>query len=250
MATGVLMYCFDTPEFSYHKLAERCVTQIREYLKLEITIVTNLETFKKFKPMGMINYKLVENKTTNTRAYRGRNVPWYNKERALAYEHSPYDITILMDCDYFVFSPTLLELAKTKFDMLLHDKVCDLTGRNMIEGKDESTLPLVWATVTLFRKCDNTKAIFDMIKHVQEYYPHYKNLYRIRYSAYRNDYAFAIALHQLNLGNRIPTAMTMLATSVDVIDSDHEGIVFKYGDNINFVTGQDVHIMDKEWCNG
>ena len=249
MTTGVLLYCFDTPEHKYHKLAERCVAQIRKYLKLDITIVTNLETFKKFKPMGMINYKLVENKTTNTRPYRGRNVPWYNKERALAYEHSPYDTTILMDCDYFVFSSTLLELTKTNFDIMLHHKVHDLTGRNMIEGKDESTLPLVWATVTLFKKGANAKAIFDMIKHVQEYYPHYKNLYRIKYSAYRNDYAFAIALHQLNLGNRIPTPMQMLADSVEIIDSDDEGIVLKHGGNVNFVTGQDVHIMDKEWCN-
>jgi hypothetical protein len=224
------------------------VEQIRKYLKLEITIVTNLETYKKFKPLGMINYKLVENKTTNTRPYRGGSVAWYNKERVLAYEHSPYDTTILMDCDYFVFSGNLLELSKTEFDMMLHDKVHDLTGQDMIVGNDESTLPLVWATVTLFRKNANTKAIFAMIRHVQEYYSHYRNLYRIRYVNYRNDYAFAIALHQLNLGNRIPTPMTMLATSVDVIDSDEDGIVFKYSDNINFTTGQDVHVMDKEWC--
>ena len=114
MTIGVLMYCFDTPEVNYHKLAERCVEQIRKYLKLEITIVTNLETYKKFKPLGMINYKLVEAKTTNTRPYRGKSIAWYNKERALAYEHSPYDTTILMDCDYFVFSSTLLELANTR----------------------------------------------------------------------------------------------------------------------------------------
>ena len=250
MTTGVLMYCFDTPEVNYHRLAERCVAQVRKYLKLEITIVTNLETYKKFKPLGMINYKLVEVKTTNTRPYRGKSVAWYNKERALAYEHSPYDTTILMDCDYFVFSCTLLELANTKFDMMLHDRVHDLTGKDMILGKDESTLPLVWATVTLFKKSANTESIFAMIRHVQEYYPHYRNLYRIRYPNYRNDYAFAIALHQLNLGSRIPTPMTMLSSTVDVIDSDEDGIVFKYNDNVNFITGQDVHVMDKEWCNG
>jgi hypothetical protein len=250
MTTGVLLYCFDTPEVNYHKLAERCVSQIRKYLKLDITIVTNLETYKKFKPLGMINYKLVEAKTTNTRPYRGKSVAWYNKERALAYEHSPYDTTILMDCDYFVFSENLLELSKTEFDMMLHDRVYDLTGKDMIEGKDESTLPLVWATVTLFRKTENTEEIFAMIKHVQEYYSHYRNLYRIRYINYRNDYAFAIALHQLNLGSRIPTPMTMLSSTVDVIDSDEDGIVFKYNDDISFTTGQDVHVMDKGWCNG
>jgi len=134
--------------------------------------------------------------------------------------------------------------------MMLHDRVYDLTGKDMILGKDESTLPLVWATVTLFKKTANTEAIFSMIRHVQEYYSHYRNLYRIRYPNYRNDYAFAIALHQLNLGSRIPTPMTMLADSVDVIDSDDAGIVFKYGDTVNFTSGQDVHVMDKEWCNG
>ena len=250
MTTGVLLYCFDTPETNYHKLAERCVAQIKKHLQLEITIVTDIFTYKKFKPMGMINYKLVEAETTNSRSYRGKKIPWYNKERALAYEHSPYDTTILMDCDYFVFSKTLLELCETKFDIMLHDKVNDLTGKDMILGNNESSLPLVWATVTLFRKSEKTKRIFDLIKHIQEYYVHYKNLYRIKFPNYRNDYAFAIALHQLNLGDTIPTPMSMLADSVDVIESDDEGIVFKYQDNVNFTSGLDVHIMDKEWCNG
>ena len=178
------------------------------------------------------------------------NVAWYNKERALAYDHSPYDTTILMDCDYFVFSSTLLELANTKFDVMLHDRVEDITGKDMILGKNESTLPLVWATVTLFQKTANARRVFDMIQHVQQYYTHYQNLYRIRYPNYRNDYAFAIALHQLKLGNFIPTPMAMLADRVDIIDSDDDGIVFKYDDCVNFTSGQDVHIMEKEWCNG
>jgi len=249
MTTGVLLYCFDTPEVKYHRLAERCVEQIKKYLKLEITIVTDMETFKKFRPMGMINYKLVDAKTSNTRSYRGKNIAWYNKERALAYDHSPYDTTILMDCDYFVFSSTLLEIANTEFDVMLHDRVNDITGENMIQGRDEATLPLVWATVTLFKKNNNTRAVFDMIKHIQEYYPHYRNLYRIKYLNYRNDFAFAIALHQLGLGNFIPAPMNMLADTVDIVSSDQHGIVFKYEDNINFTSGQDVHVMEKEWCN-
>ena len=116
MSTGVLMYCFDTPDTNYHKLAERCVAQVKKHLQLEITIVTDIDTYKRFKPMGMINYKLVKAQTTNTRSYRGKKIAWYNKERALAYEHSPYDTTILMDCDYFVFvSYTHLTLPTTPY---------------------------------------------------------------------------------------------------------------------------------------
>jgi hypothetical protein len=120
----------------------------------------------------------------------------------------------------------------------------------MIAGRDESVLPLVWATVTLFKKTGTASAVFEMIRHVQEYYSHYRNLYRIKYLNYRNDYAFAIALHQLNIRDRIPTPMAMLADRVDVIDSDDDGIVFKHGDTVNFTSGQDVHVMDKEWCDG
>jgi hypothetical protein len=166
----------------------------------------------------------------------------------MAYEHSPYDTTILMDCDYFVFSGSLLELSKTEFDVMLHDRVHDLTGEDMIEGKHESILPLVWATVVLFRKNENTRMVFDMIKHVQKYYTYYRNLYRIRYINYRNDYAFSIALHQMNIGNFIPSPMPMLADRVDVIDNDHRGIAFRYNDYVDFIEGQDVHIMEKGWC--
>ena len=254
MTTGVLLYCFDTPEVAYHKFAEKCVELINKNLKLEITIVTNIETFKKFKPLGMINYKLIENRIGNKRAYRGKNISWNNLERSLAYEHSPYDTTILMDVDYFCFTDNLLTYTNTEYNFLVHNKVYDLTGTDIILGKNESTLPLVWATVTIFRKSEFAKQVFDLIKHIQQYYDHYRNLYRIKFRNYRNDYAFAIALHQLNgmnaYKNFIPTPMAMLAHEVDVLDMSDTGIVFKYGKKIGAINNQDVHIMDKEFVNG
>ena len=254
MTTGVLMYCFDTPEVNYHLLAERCVAQIRKYLKLEITIVTNFETFEQFNDIAGLNIKLVKNKTGNKRAYRGQSIAWHNLERSLAYKHSPYDTTILMDCDYFVFTDNLLTYTNTDYDFLLHNKVYDLTGENMIEGKNESTVPIVWATVTIFRKSVFAEQVFNLIQHIQQHYAHYRNLYRIKYKNYRNDFAFAIALHQLNGFNShknfIPTPMAMLAHEVDVLDMSDKTITFKYNNKVNMVEEQDVHIMDKEFVNG
>ena len=92
-----------------------------------------------------------------------------------------------------------------------------------------------------------------MIKHIQRHYSHYRNLYRIKHRNYRNDFAFAIALHQLNghasHKNFIPTPMAMLAHEVDAIDMTETGIAFKYGKKINMISEQDVHIMDKEFVN-
>ena len=47
MTQGVLLFCFNTDTCEYHKIAERCVKLIQKNLKLEITIVTNFETYKK-----------------------------------------------------------------------------------------------------------------------------------------------------------------------------------------------------------
>jgi hypothetical protein len=159
-----------------------------------------------------------------------------------------------MDCDYFVFTNNLLTYTNTAYDFLLHNKVYDLTGENMIEGKNESTVPIVWATVTIFRKSEFAKQVFDLIQHIQNYYEHYRKLYRIKYTNYRNDFAFAIALHQLNGFNShknfIPTPMAMLAHEVDVLDMSDKTITFKYNNKVNMVEEQDIHVMDKEFVNG
>ena len=159
-----------------------------------------------------------------------------------------------MDVDYFCFTDNLLTYTNTKYDFLVHNKVYDLTGNNMILGKNESTLPLVWATATIFRKSKFAKQVFDLIKHIQQYYEHYRHLYRIKFRNYRNDYAFAIALHQLNgmnaYKNFIPTPMAMLAHEVDVLEMSDTGIMFKYGKKVGAINNQDVHVMDKEFING
>jgi hypothetical protein len=102
--------------------------------------------------------------------------------------------------------------------------------------------------VVLFRKNPRVEMLFETIKHVQKHYGHYRDLYRIKYTNYRNDYVFAIALHQLNMAQRMPTPMAMLADRVSVLDSDQTGIAFAYDGKINFTRDLDVHVLDKEWC--
>ena len=125
MSNGVLLFCFNTETCEYYRIAERCVELIKKNLKLEITIVTNLETFKKLKPLGMLNYKLINNETGNK---RGKE-QWHNLDRCNAYDLSPYDTTILMDIDYFPFTNILLEYLYINDDFLIHDKIHDLTNK-------------------------------------------------------------------------------------------------------------------------
>ena len=251
MSTGVLMYCFDTPGIAYHQIAERSITLIKKNLNLPVTLVTDRETYSSIAKNINVNYKIIDKpNTVNYRFYRGKNVPWYNMERARAYEHSPYDCTLLLDCDYFCFTSNLLELTKTDYDFLLHNRVNDITGLDRIQTRLESTLPIVWATVVMFKRTERVKMIFDMIQHIQEHYEHYRNLYRIRFRNYRNDYAFAIALHQLSGQLRnfdyIPSAMNMLPHEYDVLEITDRAVVYKYNNKVNMLVDTDVHVLDKE----
>ena len=148
MNKGILLYCFDTPTCKYHKILERCVRLIQKNLNLEITVVTNYETFKSIGNLGMINYKLIDNETNNK---RGKEF-WYNLDRHTAYDMSPYDKTILMDIDYFCFTNNLLNLLDIDEDFLIHDKIHDLTGKDVYNFRKKSIIPILWATVIVFEK--------------------------------------------------------------------------------------------------
>jgi len=244
MSAGVLIYCFDTDKIKYHLTTNFCIKQIKQHLSLPVTVVTNLAT--KDYIQGADSFEIIENKKGNKRFYKGEIIDWFNLERSNAYEYSPYDITILLDSDYFVYTDNLLQLLDSKYDFLLHNKVFDLTGRSTFEYKNKSLIDLVWATVTIFKKNSKTKKIFDLIKHIQNNYQYFCNLYRIDFKNYRNDYAFAIALHQLNIKDFIPIKMSMLPADANIMEIDSYNIKFRWLNSFGTLQKQDVHVLNKE----
>ena len=249
MSTGVLIYCFNTEKLSYHRAANFCISQLRKHLCLPVTVVTNNSTMGHIKRADSVI--AVENRAGNKRVYNNEAVDWFNLERSHAYDHTPYDTTFLMDADYFVYTNNLLQLADTDYDFLLHDRVHDLTSRHPYVYDNKSMIPLVWATVTIFKKNAAAKTIFDLIKHIQQHYHHYCRLFRIDFRNFRNDYAFAIAMRLLNIKNFIPTPMATLGIDCEILEINNNGIKFKYTDSnseatVGIIQQQDVHVMQKE----
>ena len=247
MSTGALIYCFNSEQVQYHRTTNFCIELIKKNLSLPVTVVTNNTT--KDNITGADSLVLIDNQKNNQRFYKDRTIPWYNLERSRSYDYSPYDTTVLLDSDYFVYTKNLLETINSSYEFLLHDRVHDLTGRGNFEYNNRSMIPLVWATVTVFKKTPKVKKIFDMIKHIQQNYSYFCKLYRIDFANFRNDYAFAMALNQLDGFNQqyfMPTAMSMIPTDTKVLKIDHTGIVFQYDKFVNLVTEQDVHVLDKE----
>ena len=241
---GVLLYCFNTESYRYDKIAAKTIPLLRQNLGLEITVVTNDETRVHLPEQEGVNYMVIENQTGNYINQKS----WHNLDRHRAYELSPYEKTILLDIDYFCYSDYLLTLANTDQDFMVHDKVHDVTGHDSYEFARNSMIPMVWATVIIFKKTPRAMAIFDMVKYVKERYSYFCDLYRIDFQNFRNDYAFAIALHQLGgfkgyetIPNRLPTlpaAAKVTEVSATHVSWNHQGRHGKIANN-------DLHVIDK-----
>ena len=63
---------------------------------------------------------------------------------------------------------------------------------------DDIGITMYWATVCYFQKTAYTQSFFDIVKHVKENWPFYKDLYNLPGSIYRNDYSFSVAAHVMN----------------------------------------------------
>lgn len=248
MTKGILLFCFDTVDHEYHRILERCVHLIKKNLKLEITVVTDFDTYKKLKPLGFVNYKFIDPEPGNTR----KGQEWKNVDRHMAYELSPYDVTLVMDIDYLPFSDNLRQLLDTKYDFLISKTAYDLTDRNSFDLSRQSMIDMVWATVFVFKKGHKSKLLFDMIKYVKSYYKYFLDLYRISDPKFRNDYAFAIALQQANGFldyDTIPLRLATLPPDCKVVKYGDNGIAWQFKDQINYTTDQDVHVLNKEIAN-
>ena len=248
MTKGVLLFCFDTADTRYHSILERCVTLVKKNLKLPITVVTNFKTFKRMNPMGFINYKFIEPELGNKK--NGRE--WRNVDRHMAYELSPYDTTLVMDIDYFCFTDNLAQLFNTNYDFLVPDTAYDLTGRNTFNQRRWSMIPMVWATVLVFKKNDRVRKIFDTVKYIKQYYSYFNEMYRIYARNLRNDYLFAMALQQINgfTGyDKLPLALPTLPPDCEILKITETGLAWKHDDKISYVENQDVHVLNKDLSN-
>jgi len=249
MGRGVLLYCFNTPDVAYHRIANRCVRLIEKNLGLPTTIVCDSFTLSQWQSRPDCNFVTTDViDRTNTKLSK----PWYNAERHLAYDHSPYDHTIVMDVDYFCFTDKLVRLMDTDYDFLIHKNAHDVTDRNTMQYNREAMLDLVWATVLIFRKTDRVKKIFDTVRLIKNNYQHFCNLYRISYTNFRNDYAFAIALNQLSgfVGyDSIPGAIATVPADANIVNINDEGITISIMDKQCTLQHQDLHVLNKEIAN-
>ena len=130
-----------------------------------------------------------------------RRLKFKNDMRVKSFELSPFDETLVIDCDYLINNDILKYCWQQSHDFLIYKNSVDLSGfrydPRLVTLSDKS-IDFYWATVFYFRKNKNTEIFFNLLSHIQDNWNYYRYVYQIEHSLYRNDFAFSIAIHIMN----------------------------------------------------
>ena len=202
MTTGALIFAFDNEQTDYVALAQWSARNIRRHLNIPVAVVTNVGA-RDPRVSGFDQVITANAASGGTRWFEDyqASVSWHNAGRTDAYALSPWDQTLVLDADYVVASDQLKILLQSDQDFLAHATAYDITGQNdfvALNHYGEYNMPMSWATVMMFRRSDHAELIFDCMRMIRDNWKHYKDLYRIVSSTYRNDHALSIALNIVN----------------------------------------------------
>lgn len=271
MSKGALLIARNNSEIDYTAQAIYSAKRIIKHLGIPVSLITdNLPYLEKICPLhSEIFEKVIEINNNSPVQYRKysdgafvkKNLEYKNTSRSLAYELTPYEQTLLLDTDFIVCNDDLNQCFNQHNDLLMYKNSLDLAGwRDTGEFStiSETGPDFYWATVVFFRKTELNKVFFDLIKHIQDFWPHYKNLYQLPYATFRNDYAFSIASHIMNgyrHGNFVNPLPGTLYYSTDrdhVIEIKNDSVLLlvekKDAGGTYFpvrINNSNVHIMNK-----
>ena len=259
---GIVLFAYNS-DFDYVKIANVAAALSKKYIvDFPVTLITDdfgaLQADRKF----IDNIIICPSTGTNKRTVRTTHdastqvIDWKNLNRASVFDLSPYDQTLLIDCDYLMFNDNLCQLFFTNLEFTCFKEVYDVTGMNAFQNDTklgQYSIPMLWATVIYFRKSAFSESIFDMMKLVQDNYHFYSKVYGFKENPFRNDFALSIAYHALSgygIDELIPYKLQSLASMTDVVDFRSNGdLIYQYKKdgriNTGISAGTDLHIMNK-----
>jgi hypothetical protein len=257
MKRGVVIFAYNSGEIDYQALAQWSAARIRRHLDLPTTLITDTV------PVDTVGFEDVIITTAEAGGTRhfsdfGHNITWYNGNRMEVCNLSPYDETLVLDADYVVCSSQLNLLFEMPQEFLAPVTAYDITNTRTFDDLNwfgTNRMPMAWATVMRFNRSLLSNSIFEMMLMIRNNWQHYRNLYGILQSTYRNDYALSIALNTLHgHQGRWPSIPWKLASVVpdhelEYIDPDTFKVSYKTSNSMSkhvTISGQDFHAMGKK----
>jgi hypothetical protein len=259
MTKGYLIFAENTEHVDYVSIAEINAALIRRYSDSRICLVTNEKiTSKLFDDVIVMCSSAPNKRSVNVNGKR-EMVPYYNSNRAGVYNISPYDQTIMVDADYFLYSKVLEQCWDIQSPLLINKHATTLTGNSLLPGDvmlEDKTIPMYWATCVYFNRSSYCEHFFKLVEHVAQNYIYYFKLYNVPANYYRNDYAYSIALHMYNDfqildNNKLPGGPLLTSYFNDQVTNVHSTgmtIFSQYHNTYLPVVTSDtnIHVMNKQ----
>ncbi len=252
MSEGVLIYAFNSNEFDYVKSATFAATQAKKYLNLPVTLVTNIDVTDPVFDTVIRS----DDASSSVRQYRTADgqilsTNWFNQSRTSAYNTSPYDKTLLIDADYFMYNDSLKVMYNTNTELACFDKINDIMGQEKdLIRLNEISIPMQWATVVYFTKCPFAEGIFTFMEKIKQDWEYYSLLYSFRSGTFRNDYALSIALQALSGYStknftRLPGKLHTIFSHVKIQKVEGNKVVCYDNNELTYVINTNIHCMNK-----
>ena len=270
MSKGAFLIARNNGHIDYVKQAVFLARRIKKYLDIPVTIATDSAEYLESR-FGISDFdKIIKldyiSDTANQRyffdgALTKKTAGFKNANRANVYDLSPYDQTLLLDTDYIISNDLLKSVFDSTSDFLIYKKsndVAKVRDEDEFDKISDTSVDFYWATVVFFRKTETNKIFFDLVKHIEQEWNHYRRVYQIVSSLFRNDFAFSIAIHIMNgfrsgdFAGQLPGSM-LYTTDKDVlwkIDNDEMMFLVEKKDYLGEYTalktqGQTIHVMNK-----
>lgn len=270
MKKGVVLFAHNNRQIDYAKMALVSGGLAKKNLGVPVSLVTDqstidwlkesnlwnkaLETFEQIidveRPTDLQQRKFKDGKESVT-------APFKNSNRSSVWDLTPYDRTLMIDCDYFIFSDALNEYWDCNSDILISTKYNDVQGERigyLDKHISDTGVRLLWATTVMFTKNENTKVFFELVKHIKDNYKKFADIFRFDSRMYRNDISFGIARHILygfETDNDYAMPPVLSVPDMDLIYDVNKNGIQVLTANLNDYTlcnvkDRDIHIMNKQ----
>tara|TARA_B110000503_G_scaffold143541_1_gene245682 strand:- start:2839 stop:3690 length:852 start_codon:yes stop_codon:yes gene_type:complete len=273
MNKGAFLIARNNGYIDYVKQAVFLAKRIKNYLGIPVTIATDsveyLET-----TFGVDDFdnviSLEYTRDSNLRYFfdgtlSKKSASFKNNNRASVYDLTPYDETLLMDTDYIVSNDLLKSCFSSNSDFMIYKRSSDIAkvrDESEFDKITDTSIDFYWATVVYFKKTETNNMFFNLVKHIEEDWDHYRRVYQIKSGLFRNDFAFSIAIHIINgfqpgdFAQHLPGEM-LYTTDRDILwrlsDNEMMFLVEKknyLGEYTALKTlGQTIHVMNKASLN-
>lgn len=275
MSKGIIIFAYNTRQVDYAKISLISAALAKKNLQVPVSLITDDSTVnwmkesKIYEASRMVFDKIIidkiEEESFNYRILHDGDISekilFNNQNRYKAWDLTPYDRTLILDCDYFIFTDTLSNYWDIAEDFMISDGVKDLYPEDRFGYDDRyisnTGVKLFWATSVMFTKNDFTKNIFNYLQYIKENYNEYSEIYRFDKRVYRNDFVFSIANHtfggfEVSKKANLPRLLTTLDRDILVDVSPDSKLTFllerpmKDSYIATSIRDTDIHIMNKQ----